>query len=46
MVTGDALVTIRATSYFTPRRVVGGVAVDVLPDLTLTGELGWENLSA
>lgn len=46
VVTGDALVTIRANNYFTPQRVVGGVAVDVLPDLTLTGELAWENWSA
>ncbi len=45
VVTGDALVSIRASNYFTPRKVTGGVAVDVLPDLTITGDVTWEQWS-
>jgi len=46
VVTGDALVTVRATNYFTPQKVAGGIAVDVLPDLTLAGDLQWNDWSA
>ncbi len=46
VVTGDALVSVRATNYYTPRRVTGGVAVDVFPDLTLSGEFSWADWSA
>lgn len=41
VVTGDALIDIRALNYFTPRRVTGALSVDVLPELTLSAELAW-----
>ncbi len=46
VVTGDALISLRATNYFTPQRLTGGIAVDVMPDLTLSGELAWANWAA
>lgn len=46
VVTGDVLVSLRASNYFTPARVGGGVAVDLLPDLTLAAELTWNRWSA
>jgi hypothetical protein len=46
VVTGDVLVSIRASNYFTPQRATGGLAVDVLPDLTLSGQLSWVNWEA
>lgn len=46
VVTGDALIALRATNYFTPQRVTGGVAVDLMPDLTVSGELTWANWAA
>lgn len=46
VVTGDVLVSIRATNYFTPQRATGGLAVDVLPDLTVNGQLSWANWAA
>ena len=46
VVTGDVLVSIRASNYFTPQRATGGVAVDVLPDLTVSGQLSWANWAA
>lgn len=46
VVTGDALVTARAMSYFTPRRVVGGAEVDVTPDLSVSGQVTWAQWSA
>ncbi len=46
VVTGDVLVSLRATNYFTPARIGGGVAVEVLPDVTLAGELTWNRWSA
>jgi hypothetical protein len=45
VVTGDALVSIRASNYYTPARATGAVAVDVTPDLTLSGEVAWANWS-
>ena len=46
VVTGDTLVTARATNYFTPHKLSWGLAVDALEDLTLTGELTWSNWAA
>ncbi|HUQ01180.1 MAG TPA: outer membrane protein transport protein [Kofleriaceae bacterium] len=46
VVTGDVLVSLRASNYFTPARVGGGVAVDVLPDLTLEADLTFNRWSA
>ncbi len=46
VVTGDVLIDLRALNYFTPRRLTGGAAVDVLPDLTLTADLSWLDWSA
>ena len=46
VVTGDALVTARAMSYFTPRRVVGGAEVDVTPNLSVSGQVTWSQWSA
>lgn len=45
VVTGDALVSVRATNYYSPHRVTGGAAVDVTADLTLSGELTWAGWS-
>jgi long-chain fatty acid transport protein len=36
VVTGDAIIDIRAINFYTPRRLTFGAAVDVLPDLTVT----------
>ncbi|MBE7452899.1 MAG: outer membrane protein transport protein [Kofleriaceae bacterium] len=46
VVTGDVLVSLRASNYFTPARVGGGLAVEVLPDLTLAADLTWNRWSA
>jgi long-chain fatty acid transport protein len=43
VVTGDAIIDIRAINFYTPRRLTFGAAVDVLPDLTVTAELAWVN---
>jgi len=45
VVTGDALVSIRAANYFTPAKATAGVAVDVLPDLTLSADATWQHWS-
>jgi long-subunit fatty acid transport protein len=45
VVTGDAIIDIRAINFYTPRRIALGVAVDVVPDVTLTAELAWVNWS-
>lgn len=45
VVTGDALVSIRAQNYFTPSRVTGSAAVDVTPDLTLAADVTWSQWS-
>jgi hypothetical protein len=46
VVTGDALVSIRAANYFTPARATGGVAVDVADDLTLSADVAYQRWSA
>jgi hypothetical protein len=46
VVAGDALVSIRATNYFTPQRISAGVAVDPLSDLTLSADVSWNDWSA
>ncbi len=46
VVTGDAIISLRAINYFTPHRVNAGIAVDVTEELTLTGEIGWQNWAA
>jgi long-chain fatty acid transport protein len=45
VVTGDALISLRAVNYFTPHRVQGGIALDVTDELTVTAELGWQGWS-
>jgi long-chain fatty acid transport protein len=45
VVTGDALISLRAVNYFTPNRVNAGIAVDVTDELTLTAEIGWQEWS-
>jgi len=39
VVTGDVLVSLRASNYFTPARVGGGVAIDILENLTLAADV-------
>jgi long-chain fatty acid transport protein len=46
VVTGDALVSIRAANYFTPARATAGVAVDAADDLTLSADVAWQRWSA
>ncbi len=46
VVTGDALVSLRASNYFTPARGTLGAAVDVTDELAISGELTWSNWSA
>ncbi len=46
VVTGDVLVSLRASNYFTPARFGGGVAIDVLPELTLEADLTINRWSA
>ncbi|MBK9032428.1 MAG: outer membrane protein transport protein [Myxococcales bacterium] len=46
VVTGDALVALRASDYFTPARITGAIAVDVLPAWTVDAELTWQQWSA
>ncbi|HTJ41297.1 MAG TPA: outer membrane protein transport protein [Kofleriaceae bacterium] len=46
VVTGDALVSIRAANYFTPARAQAGVAIDVADDLTVAADLAWQRWSA
>lgn len=45
VVTGDALVSLRAANYFTPARATAGVAVDVTDTLTVAGDVTWANWS-
>ena len=45
VVTGDALVSLRAKNYYTPARATAGVAVDVTDALTLSGDLTWSRWS-
>lgn len=46
VVTGDALVSIRAANYFTPQRVTAGVAVDATDALTVSADLAWLDWSS
>src|SRR5262249_1076031 len=46
VVTGDALVSIRAANYFTPARATAGVAIDVADDLTVAADVAWQRGSA
>ena len=45
VVTGDALVSLRSQSYFTPARATAGVAFDVFDGLTVSGDVVWEQWS-
>lgn len=46
VVTGDALVAVRASTYFQPARVTGGLAIDVADGLTVDADLTWARWSA
>ncbi|MEZ4402548.1 MAG: hypothetical protein R3B06_21170 [Kofleriaceae bacterium] len=46
VVTGDVLVALRASDYFTPARLTGAIAVDVAAGLTVDTELTWSRWSA
>ena len=45
-VTGDAIVSLRSVSYFTPMRAVAAAAVHATDDLVLTADIAWERWSA
>jgi len=42
IVTGDAIITLRALNYYTPHRVELGVSADPHPQLTLAAGVGYE----
>ncbi len=42
IVTGDAIITLRAVNYYTPHRVEVGVSVDPHPDLTVAAGVAYE----
>jgi hypothetical protein len=46
VVTGDVLVSIRAANHFTPAKASLGLAVDVMPDLTVSADATWQHWSA
>jgi hypothetical protein len=46
VVTGDATVTLRSTSFFTPMRASLAAAYRVRPDLAITADVTWERWSA
>lgn len=46
VVTGDAVIDLRAVNFFTPLRIIAGVAVDVLPELTFSAEVVYQRWSA
>jgi hypothetical protein len=46
VVTGDALVTVRAANYFTPQQIAAGVAADITDELTASAQLTWADWSA
>jgi long-subunit fatty acid transport protein len=46
VVTGDATVSLRSVSYFTPMRAAIAAAFQPREDLTLTADLSWERWSA
>jgi adenylate cyclase len=39
--TGDAIITLRAINLYTPHKVSLGAALDLSPDLTVTGQVDW-----
>jgi long-subunit fatty acid transport protein len=46
VVTGDAIVSIRSASYFTPTKLDLAAAIEPRDDLILTADLAWERWSA
>jgi len=40
-VSGDAVISVRSSSYYTPTRVAAGAAFDVTPDLTVAADVTW-----
>lgn len=46
VVTGDALVALRASTYFQPARATAAIAIDVVPAVTVDVELTWSQWSA
>lgn len=46
VVTGDALIALRASDYFTPARLTGALAVDLGDRATIAGEVVWSRWSA
>lgn len=46
VVSGDALVSVRAANYFTPRQVVAGIAGEITEELTASAQLTWADWSA
>ncbi len=45
VVTGDALVSLRAANYYTPQRATLGIAVDPIDDVTLSVDGQWTDWS-
>ena len=41
VITGDALISLRAINLYTPHKVALGAAVDLSPDLTISAEVDW-----
>jgi adenylate cyclase len=41
VITGDALISLRALNLYTPHKVALGAAVDVSPDVTVSAEVDW-----
>jgi len=46
VVTGDAIVSLRSVSYFTPMRATLGMSIQLREDLAITAELAYERWSA
>jgi long-subunit fatty acid transport protein len=45
VVSGDALIALRALNYYTPERLSAGVAVALTPTLRASGEVTWQRWS-
>ena len=45
VVTGDVLVSLRARNYFTPGRLGGGLAIDVIDGFTIAADVAWNRWS-
>jgi long-subunit fatty acid transport protein len=45
LIRGNVLINLRSVNVYTPHKVVGGVAVDVAPGLTLEANLEWQDWS-